>query len=70
MREVLIEKRKGKGISRLKVAEEIGISEVFVRKIESADRNPSVETMLKFELFYGTSMRILFPDIFQISNDT
>jgi len=70
LREVLIEKRIEKGMSRLEVAKMLGISEVFVRKIESADRNPSIETMLKFELLYDISMRILFPDVFQIPVDT
>ncbi|QNK86475.1 helix-turn-helix transcriptional regulator [Sporosarcina sp. resist] len=70
MREVLIEKRQQKELTQLEVAEKIGVSEVFVRKIEKSDRNPSVETMLKFESLYSTSMRLLFPDIFQVSSDT
>ncbi|WP_342510526.1 helix-turn-helix transcriptional regulator [Sporosarcina sp. FSL K6-1522] len=70
MREVLIEKRQQKELTQLEVAEKIGVSEVFVRKIEKGDRNPSVETMLKFESLYSTSMRLLFPDIFQVSIDT
>lgn len=70
MREVLIEKRQQKELTQLEVAEKIGVSEVFVRKIEKGDRNPGVETMLKFESLYSTSMRLLFPDIFQVSNDT
>ncbi|MEK5070550.1 helix-turn-helix transcriptional regulator [Sporosarcina sp. FSL K6-1508] len=70
MREVLIEKRQQKELTQLEVADKIGVSEVFVRKIEKGDRNPSVETMLKFESLYSTSMRLLFPDIFQVSNDT
>ena len=70
MREVLIEKRQQKEFTQSDVAKKIGVSEVFVRKIEKGDRNPGVETMLKFESLYGTSMRLLFPDIFQASNDT
>lgn len=70
MREPLVEKRKEKKLTQLEVAEKLGVSEVFVRKIEKGDRNPSVETMLKFEALYRTSMRKLFPDIFQVSSDT
>ncbi|MER2091011.1 MAG: helix-turn-helix transcriptional regulator [Sporosarcina sp.] len=70
MREVLVGKRQKKEMTQSEVAEVIGVSEVFVRKIEKGDRNPSIETMLKFESLYDTSMRMLFPDIFQVLNDT
>lgn len=70
MRQKLVEERNKKGLTQKQVATAIGISEVFVRKIEKGLRNPGRETMLKFEQFYGISDRKLFPDLFQIVNDT
>ncbi len=52
------------------MAERLGISEVYVRKIENGARNPGRETMLKFEKLYAVSDRELFPDLFQVIFDT
>lgn len=70
MREKLIEKRKLLGLTQVELSKKLGISEVYVRKLESGGRNPSVFTMLKFETLYGVPMKELFPDIFLIKNDT
>lgn len=70
MREKLIEKRKSLGLTQVELSKKLGISEVYVRKLESGGRNPSVSTMLKFETLYGVPMKELFPDIFLIKNDT
>lgn len=70
MRTLLIECRKKKGITQLELAKQIGISEIYVRKLEQGSRNPSVITMLKFEQYFGVSMKKLFPDIFFTNNDT
>lgn len=70
MRERLVNERLKKSLTQAEVAEKLCLSEVFVRKIEKGNRNPSVTTMLKFENFYGVSIRHLFPDIFKNMNDT
>lgn len=70
MREFLIECRKNKGLTQLELAKQLGISEIYVRKLEHGTRNPSVNTMLKYEKFFGVSMKKLFPDIFFTNKDT
>ena len=70
MREKLINERIKNGLTQKQVADKLGISEVFVRKIEKGIRNPGRETMLKFEKLYSISERELFPDLFFIVNDT
>ena len=70
MRDFLIELRKRKKLTQLELAEKLEISEVYVRKLEQGDRNPSVNTMLKYERFFGESMKEMFPDIFLTKNDT
>ncbi|WBL16401.1 helix-turn-helix transcriptional regulator [Sutcliffiella sp. NC1] len=70
MRDRLVLERQKKDLTQEQVAKAIGISTVYVRKIEKGLRNPGRETMLKFEAFYGVSDRILFPDLFQVSLDT
>lgn len=70
MRQKLIEERNKKGLTQKQVADAIGISAVFVRKIEKGLRNPGRETMLKFEKLYGIQDRKLFPELFRIGCDT
>ncbi|MCT6925859.1 helix-turn-helix transcriptional regulator [Metasolibacillus sp.] len=70
MRTTLIEQRKKKNLTQSAVATLLGISEIYVRKLENGDRNPSITMMLKFEKFYCVSMKELFPDIFFVTNDT
>ncbi|MCM3423166.1 helix-turn-helix domain-containing protein [Bacillus paralicheniformis] len=52
------------------MSERLGLSEVYVRKIERGTRNPGRETMLKFETLYSVPDRLLFPDLFQVCLDT
>jgi len=70
LRERLVKERRSKGLTQKQVAEIIGISEVYVRKIEKGLRNPGRETMLKFEILYKTPAKKLFPDLFRVSIDT
>nr|WP_093231546.1 helix-turn-helix transcriptional regulator [Thermoflavimicrobium dichotomicum] len=70
MRKRLVRERVKKGLTQKQVAEILGISEVFVRKIEKGTANPGRKTMLKFELLYGISDRELFPDLFYVDDDT
>lgn len=67
MRSKLLEKRLELGLTRSELAEIVGLSEIFVRKLENGSRNPSVTTMLKFQVYYGESMQKLFPDVFQLN---
>lgn len=57
-------KRIDAGYTRKEVASNIGLSEIFVRKLEEGGRNPSIKTMLKFQELYGEPIENLFPDIF------
>lgn len=70
MREKLVEQRKLLDLTQVKLAKILGISEVYVRKLESGERNPSIALMLKFEKLYKVSMKELFPDIFLNNFDT
>jgi putative transcriptional regulator len=69
-RRKLIELRKQRSLTQRQVAEALGISEVYVRKIEKGDSDPGRETMVKFQQFYQYDLTELFPDIFLVSFDT
>lgn len=69
-RKKLIQERLNRNLTQKEVAKIIGISEVFVRKIEKGNANPGRKTMLKFEKLYGVSERYLFPDLFDVKIDT
>ncbi|MBD8522315.1 helix-turn-helix transcriptional regulator [Lysinibacillus fusiformis] len=64
MRKVLAIKRIDAGYTRMEVASNLGLSEIFVRKLEEGGRNPSIKTMLKFQKLYDEPIEKLFPDIF------
>lgn len=66
----LIEQRKKLNLTQRQVAEALGISEVYVRKIENSDAHPGRTTMLKFEKLYNQDSKNLFPDLFQVYIDT
>ncbi|MCH7321745.1 helix-turn-helix transcriptional regulator [Solibacillus sp. MA9] len=70
MRKKLIEQRKQHLLTQFELAKQLGISEVYVRKLERGSRNPSIALMIKFEEFFGLPMKELFPDIFLKVNDT
>lgn len=69
-RETLIRERLRRNLTQKQVAKILGISEVYVRKIEKGDSDPGRKTMLKFEKLYGVNERKLFPDLFNVSIDT
>ena len=66
----LRQERLERGMSYQDVANELGISSVYVRKIESGDRNPGFVTALRFENLFGVGAKELFPDIFLQAYDT
>jgi putative transcriptional regulator len=63
-RTALIECRTAANKTQAQVAADLNISEIYVRKIESSDRNPGSVTIFKFAQYYGKPAQELFPDIF------
>ncbi|PKG28799.1 XRE family transcriptional regulator [Cytobacillus horneckiae] len=51
------------------LSNKLSISTIYVRKIEKGVANPGRETMIKYENFFKTDMRKLFPDLFFDNND-
>ena len=68
-RKLLKELRIKNELTQEGLAERLGISTVYVRKIEKGDVNAGLPTMIKYENFFEVSMRTLFPDIFFESID-
>lgn len=64
MRSRLISERKKKNLTQKQAASMIGISEVFLRKLESGKKNPSLSTISKLVILYDSEDKELFPDIF------
>jgi putative transcriptional regulator len=69
-RKQLIYERIKRNLTQKQVAQILGVSEVYVRKIEKGDADPGRTTMIKFEKLYGVDGRKLFPDLFDVSIDT
>lgn len=63
-RERLIRERKKRNKTQADIAEALGISEVYVRKLESGSVKPGRNTMIKFESYYNLGSKKLFPDVF------
>lgn len=68
-RKALIQLRKKHRLTQQELAKELGISTIYVRKIEKGDADPGRETLVKYELFFNENIKKLFPDIFYGSND-
>jgi len=68
-REYLRYLRENRNITQKELAEKIGISAIYVRKLEKGTANPGRETMIKYEKFFIVSMKELFPDLFFDIND-
>ncbi|OES45269.1 helix-turn-helix domain-containing protein [Domibacillus iocasae] len=69
-RKLLIKLRIGKGFTQEELAEDLGISTIYVRKLEKGNVNPGRKTMIKYEQYFKVSMKELFPDLFFDSGDT
>ncbi|PWK13120.1 helix-turn-helix transcriptional regulator [Tumebacillus permanentifrigoris] len=50
--------------TQAQVAQDLQLSEVYVRKIEAGDKKPGRETIIKFARYYQKSVTELFPDLF------
>lgn len=70
MRTNLRTEREKRSLTRIQMAENIGISEVYVRKIESGSSNPSIEVAKLFAEYFEKPLDYLFPDLFLLSFDT
>lgn len=68
-RPLLLQLRKKYKLTQQDLASELGISTVYVRKLEKGDVNPGRETLVKYENFFEVDMRKLFPDLFFNCND-
>lgn len=68
-RTLLKKSRESMNLTQQDLAEHIGISTIYVRKLEKGVANPGRETMIKYEEFFNKSMKELFPDLFLNKND-
>lgn len=62
--------RAKKKLTQKQLAEKSGMAVVSVRKIESGERNPSLQTAVKLSYILDTKVEKLFLDIFLNKNDT
>jgi transcriptional regulator with XRE-family HTH domain len=51
--------------TQAQVAQDLDLSEVYVRKIEAGDKKPGRETIIKFARYYQKAVTELFPDLFE-----
>lgn len=68
-RKLLRQLREKQKLTQQKLGEELGISTIYVRKLEKGVANPGRETMIKYENYFRKSMKELFPDLFFNNND-
>ncbi len=66
MRQTLIEARGER--TQMNVANEIGISQKYLSKLELGQRTPSLKIAIRIASYYKKSVEYLFPDIFLINN--
>ncbi|QHZ52202.1 helix-turn-helix transcriptional regulator [Paenibacillus larvae] len=59
----LIECRKLKG-TRDDVSSELGISNVYLRMIETGALKPGRDLMIRMSIYFGKPIDVLFPDLF------
>lgn len=63
-RERLALERTSRHLTQAEAARELGISVIYLRKLEGGHSKPGRQTMLKIEHFYGVPSNELFPDVF------
>lgn len=68
MRKALLEAR-GKQTQSY-VANELGITQKYLSKLELGQRNPSLKVASRISSFYKQPLEVLFPDIFLPSDTT
>ncbi|NEZ44522.1 helix-turn-helix domain-containing protein [Paenibacillus alvei] len=57
--------REFRGMPRSAAAQEAGISEIHLRKLEDGQVNPSVNVMRALCILYEETPQKLFPDLFE-----
>lgn len=70
MRNNLKRERELKSLTQKELAMELGVSEVYVRKLESGSSSPSSQKAVAIAEYFGKPLAYLFPDIFLLSFDT
>ncbi|MEW9595808.1 helix-turn-helix transcriptional regulator [Bacillus toyonensis] len=68
MNNILRNERKKMKLTQKQLAEKVGISTVYVRKIESG-YIPRSDIMVKYQDVFNMSVKELFPDYFSVFND-
>ncbi len=68
-RKLLKHLRETQGLTQQELAERLGISTIYVRKLEKGVANPGRETMINYEKYFSKSMKELFPDLFFSTDD-
>lgn len=68
-RDRLVKERKDRKKTRRMVCEEIGISIIYLRVLETGKANPGREMMFRFSDYYGQDVKVLFPDLFLPKSD-
>ncbi|WP_029265771.1 helix-turn-helix domain-containing protein [Virgibacillus alimentarius] len=68
-REILLHLRKKHNLTQQELARSLGISTVYVRKLEKGVVNPGRVTLIKYEKFFDKDMKKMFPDLFFSAND-
>jgi len=63
-RELFRQLRKDKG-TQAKVADELGISTVYLRMIENGTFTPGRDLMFRLSHYFGVPVEELFPDYFE-----
>lgn len=63
-RQVLKELREKRNLTQQELGAELGISTVYVRKLEKGVVDPGINTMIKYESYFKKDMKKMFPDIF------
>ena len=65
MRDSLLKARGSR--TQVNVAEDMGISQKYLSKLELGQRTPSLKIAVKIASYYNSTVEKLFPDIF-VSN--
>jgi len=60
----IIEVRNRLGKTQRQVAADLGVSEIYIRKLEAGASSPGRDMMIKMQQYYKLPMERLFPDLF------
>lgn len=63
-RERMREERLKRGLTYQELGDKVGLSAVYIRKIENGQRTPSLSSAAKLSHYFGLSVKTLYPDVF------